>query len=143
NQRGETVKQGSRSARIFVDRVYPPPALSQRGSLRATGSRKHYTRRLRRLVMPPRTGKTSIAVPDLDEVLITRKSERAARTLEMWSEVVRRGTFRWRVRDGEQVEHELGNHIRRWEVSRLDLRGTRVDPQVITTAALLSKLPGQ
>src|SRR5262252_5482877 len=55
----------------------------------------------------------SIAFPDLDKVLIARKSKRAVGALEMCSHVVLQGSLRWGVRDGEQVEHELGNHIRR------------------------------
>src|SRR5262249_39747817 len=85
----------------------------------------------------------SIALPDLDKVLIARKSKRAVGALEVCSHVVLQGTLRWRVRDGEQGEHELGNHIRGWEVRLLALRGTRVDPQVETAEVLLLKLPSQ
>src|SRR5689334_16848196 len=54
---------------------------------------------------------TSIAFPDLDEVLIARKSIRAVGAREVRAHVVRQGTLRWRARDGEQVEHELGYRV--------------------------------
>ena len=86
---------------------------------------------------------TESQFPDLDKVLIARKSKRAIGELEVCSHVFLQRTLRWRVRNGKQVEHELGNHIRRWKIRRLDLRGTRVDPHVIIAAALLLKLPCQ
>src|SRR5439155_20262939 len=85
----------------------------------------------------------STASPDLDKVLIARKSKRAVGTFESCSHVILQRVTRRRVRYREQVEHEFRNGIRRWKVRGLDVRGNGLDPHLIGPAALLFKLAGQ
>src|SRR5206468_6596567 len=81
----------------------------------------------------------STASPDLDEVLIARKSKRPFRALEVRSYVRLQRPAHRRVRNREEIEHELGNGIRRCEIRRLDLRGNGVDQYLIRPAAPLLK----
>src|SRR6266403_462090 len=86
---------------------------------------------------------SSTAPPYLDEVLIARKSKRPFGALEVCSYVLLQRAARGRVRNREEVEHELGNGIRRCEIRRLDLRGNGFDQHLIRLAAPLLKLAGK
>src|SRR5439155_1439079 len=75
--------------------------------------------------------------------LIARKSKRPFSALEARSYVLLQRAARRRVRNREEVEHELGNGIRRCEIRRLDLRGNGLDQHLIRLAAPLLKLAGK